>query len=43
MQKIPLTVRGAELLKQELQHLKSVATPRSHRSHRRSTFARRLV
>ena len=27
MQKIPLTVRGAELLKQELQHLKSVARP----------------
>ena len=27
MQKIPLTVRGAELLKQELQRLKSVARP----------------
>lgn len=27
MQKIPLTVRGAELLKAELQHLKSVARP----------------
>lgn len=27
MQKIPLTVRGAELLKQELQQLKSVARP----------------
>ena len=27
MQKIPLTVRGAELLKQELQHLKSVERP----------------
>ena len=27
MKKIPLTVRGAELLKQELQHLKSVARP----------------
>ena len=27
MQKIPLTIRGAELLKQELQHLKSVARP----------------
>ncbi len=27
MQKIPLTVRGAELLKQELQELKSVARP----------------
>ncbi|WP_274572167.1 transcription elongation factor GreA [Neisseria leonii] len=27
MQKIPLTLRGAELLKEELQHLKSVARP----------------
>ena len=27
MQKIPLTVRGAEMLKQELQHLKSVERP----------------
>lgn len=27
MQKIPLTIRGAELLKAELQHLKSVARP----------------
>ncbi len=27
MQKIPLTVRGAELLKEELQNLKSVARP----------------
>lgn len=27
MQKIPLTVRGAELLKQELQHLKSIERP----------------
>ena len=27
MQKIPLTVRGAELLKQELEHLKSVERP----------------
>ena len=27
MQKIPLTLRGAELLKEELQYLKSVARP----------------
>ena len=27
MQKIPLTMRGAEMLKEELQHLKSVARP----------------
>ena len=27
MQKVPLTVRGAQLLKDELQHLKSVERP----------------
>lgn len=40
MNKVPLTVRGAELMKEELQRLKSVERPRVIEAIAEAAFAR---